>query len=166
MPTLQRAIEIAVAAHREDSDKQGGPYILHPMRVMLCVQCPPGTNDEARIVAMLHDVVEDTDTTLDDIRAEGFSEAVVHALSLVTHDKGSSYADYVVRAKQNPIARAVKLADLHDNSRLDRCLLRAPTSDKDMKRLHRYVLSYKFLTDQLTENEFRHLMTDQEPGGE
>ena len=112
----------------------------------------------AQIVGVLHDVVEDTSTTLEDLRAAGFDEKVLEAVSLTTHAKSESYAEYVIRLKANPIAREVKLADLHDNSRLDRMLLRAERIDSDLARIHRYLLTYRFLTDSLTEAQYRELM--------
>jgi hypothetical protein len=116
--------------------------------------------EDADDLGVLHDVVEDTAVTLDDLRAAGFSEAVLAAVSLVTHDKAESYADYVVRCKSNAIARRVKLADLEDNSRLDRTILRPERIDADVARLRKYVLSFKYLTDQLTEQQYRTLMGD------
>jgi (p)ppGpp synthase/HD superfamily hydrolase len=155
MSSLEKAIEIAAAAHAGQQDKEGLPYITHPLRVMARVG--PG---DAQIVAVLHDVVEDTDTTLDDLRRAGFSEAVLDAVARVTHDKQEPYADYVVRCKPSPLARQVKLADLEDNSQMKRVLLRMDRVESDLARIHRYVLSYKFLTDRITEPEYRRLMAE------
>src|SRR5262245_62351908 len=105
--------------------------------------------EAAQIVGVLHDVVEDTSVTLDDLRAAGFGEAVLAAVSLVTHDKGEPYADYVVRCKSNDIARRVKLADLEDNSRLDRTILRPERFERDVARLSKYGLCYKYITVQV-----------------
>jgi hypothetical protein len=93
-----------------------------------------------------------------DLRAAGFSEPVLAAVECVTHLRGQLYADYVVRCKANPIARQVKLGDLEDNSRLSRAILRAERMQADLARMRRYVLSYKFLTDQISEAEYRRLM--------
>jgi hypothetical protein len=153
MSTLETALRVAVAAHAGQSDKGGDPYITHPLRLMAAVD-----SEEAKIVALLHDVVEDTPVGLDDLRREGFSEAVLSAVDCVTHRRDEPYADYVVRCKNHPVAREVKLADLGDNSRLDRCILRSERIARDLARLHRYVLSYKFLTDRLSESEYRSLM--------
>lgn len=153
MATLEKAIEIAARAHAGQRDKEGQPYLLHPLRVMMQV-----ADEAARIVAVLHDAIEDTPLTEDDLRREGFDEATLAALRLVTHEKSEPYADYVVRCRGNAIARQVKLADLHDNSRLDRAMLRAGSVERDLRRIHRYQLSYKFLTDQLTEAEYREAM--------
>src|SRR5262245_29785523 len=106
MSTLEKAIRIAAVAHEGFKDKQDEPYVLHPLRVMLSCK-----NPEAQIVGILHDVVEDTAVTHEQIQNEGFSEAILTALRLVTHEKSDSYADYVIRCKANPIAHEVKLAD-------------------------------------------------------
>jgi (p)ppGpp synthase/HD superfamily hydrolase len=153
MSSLETAIRIAVTAHAGQLDKGGSPYITHPLRLMAAVE-----GEEAKIVAVLHDVVEDTSVTLDDLRREGFSEAVLAAVECVTHRREQPYADYVVRCKNNPTAKQVKLADLADNSRLDRCILRPARIERDLARLHRYVLSYKFLIDRLSEADYRSLM--------
>ena len=153
MATIEKALQIAAKAHEGQKDKEGLPYILHPLRAMMSV-----TGEEAQIVAVLHDVIEDTSVTADDLRQAGFSEQIVAAVLCVTHRKDEPYADYVVRCKGNEIARQVKLADLKDNSRLDRTILRPARFDTDVARLAKYVLSYKFLTDQLTEQQYRALM--------
>lgn len=153
MPTLERAIQIAATAHADVKDKQGQPYILHPIRVML------GVDDRhAQMVAVLHDVVEDTDVTLDDIRKEGFDGRVIDALDRVTHKAGQSYAEYVVGCKADPIARQVKMSDLRDNTDLRRLLVRPDRFPDDMARMERYALSYRFLTDEMSEADYLRLM--------
>jgi len=151
--TIDKALQIAAKAHEGQADKDGLPYILHPLRVMNSVEGP-----EARIVAVLHDVIEDTDVTEEDLRREGFGEPVLAALACLTHRKGDSYAEYVVRCRGNEVARRVKLADLEDNSRPSRALLRPDRIEPDMARLRKYFLAYKFLTDMLTENQYRAAM--------
>jgi (p)ppGpp synthase/HD superfamily hydrolase len=153
MATIEAALQIAAKAHAGQKDKEGQPYILHPIRAMMLVE-----GEDARIVAVLHDVIEDTAVTADDLRRAGFNEQIVTAVLCVTHQKGEPYADYVVRCKGNEVARRVKLADLADNTRLDRTILRPDRLDHDLARVRRYLLSYKFLTDQLTEDEYRTLM--------
>jgi (p)ppGpp synthase/HD superfamily hydrolase len=153
MSTLDRAIQIAAQAHEGQTDKQGGPYVLHPLAVMMRVEPV-----EAKIVAVLHDVVEDTNVTFADLEAAGFSRVVLDALRLVTHDREEPYADYVIRAKSNPIARAVKLADLSENTRIERALMRPASLERDAHRLQRYVLSYRFLTDEIDETAYRAAM--------
>lgn len=157
MATIEKALQIAAKAHEGQKDKEGLPYILHPLRAMMAVQ-----GEEAQIVAVLHDVIEDTPVTADDLRRAGFSEQVVAGVLCVTHRKDEPYADYVVRCKGNEVARQVKLADLTDNSRLDRTILRPQRFEADVARLRKYLLSYKFLTNQLTEKQYRSLM---EKGG-
>ena len=151
--TIEKALQIAAQAHEGQKDKEGLPYILHPLRAMMKVQ-----GEEAQIVAVLHDVIEDTSVTADELRQAGFSEKVIAAVLCVTHRKDERYADYVVRCKCNEVARQVKLADLEDNSRLDRTILRPQRFEADVARLCRYVLSYKYLTDQINEEQYRSLM--------
>ena len=155
MATIEKALQIAAKAHEGQKDKEGQPYILHPLRAMMSVE-----GEEAQIVAILHDVIEDTSVTADDLRQAGFSEKVIDAVLCVTHRKDESYAEYVVRCKGNEIARRVKLADLEDNSRLDRTILRPQRFEADVARLRKYFLSYKFLTDQITEQQYRTLMDE------
>ena len=134
MSTLEKAIEIAARAHSADKEKNGDPYLLHPLRVMSQVE----SLDE-KIAAILHDVPEDTNVTLDDLRQEGFSEAVLEAVRLVTRDDEQDYDQYIKDIRNNPIARSVKLADMRDNINL----LRIPNlRDKDLercKKYHRYI---------------------------
>jgi hypothetical protein len=151
--TIDKALQIAARAHEGVIDKQGQPYILHPLRVMDGVE-----GLEAKIVAILHDVVEDTEVTFDDLEKEGFSADVLAALRLVTHAGGDSYAAYVIGCKANPIARQVKLSDLADNCRLSRTLIRPEALDSDMARNTRYRLSYAFLTGQIDEQHYRSVM--------
>ena len=157
MATIEKALQIAARAHEGQKDKDGLPYILHPLRVMNAVEDEP-----AQIVAVLHDVIEDTSVTAEDLRREGFDEAVLAAVECVTHRKDESYADYVVRCKGNEIARRVKLADLEDNSRPSRALLRPERIEPDMARLRKYVLAYKFLTDQISEEQYRAAMVGED----
>lgn len=147
----------SLRAHEGQKDKEGLPYILHPLRAMLSVQ-----GEEAQIVAVLHDVIEDTSVTSDDLRQAGFNEPIVAAVLCVTHPQDESYVDYVVRCKGNEVARQVKLADLQDNARLDRTILRPQWFEADVARLRKYFLSYKFLTDQITERQYRTLMNGAE----
>jgi len=146
MATIEKALQIAAQAHACQKDQEGLPYSPHPLRLMDRVE-----GEEAQIVAVLHDVVEDTEVTLDDLRRVGFSKAILEAVQCVTHRKDQPYADYVIGCKHNSIARQVKLGDLADNCRLDRTILRPQRVQPDLARIHRYVLSHKFLTDQITE---------------
>ena len=128
--TLERAIAIAATAHTGQVDKGGAPYILHPLKVMVRM-----TTLEERIVAVLHDVVEDCGVSLNDLREEGFSEEVLSAIESVTKVPGESYEDFVDRAAQNPIGRAVKLADLEENSDISRI---ASPGWEDLERIEKY----------------------------
>jgi (p)ppGpp synthase/HD superfamily hydrolase len=115
MSTLERAIEIAVQAHRGQLLKNGSPYILHPLHLMLTFNSVP-----EQIVAVLHDVVEDTNWTLDDLLREGFSPEVIEAIGLLTHADSEPYDAYIERVAKNPIARRVKMADLKHNMDITR----------------------------------------------
>ena len=130
MSTLEKAIAIAAAAHAGQVDKGGQPYILHPLRVMLRV-----TSLEERIAAVLHDAVEDTPVTFEELHAQGFSEAVVEAVRALTKLPGEGRLAAAERAAANPIARAVKLADNAENMDLSR--ITNPT-EKDLARLKEY----------------------------
>lgn len=107
---LLLAARVAARAHATHVRKDGTPYIAHPVRV--AIRC--GTALQ-KIVALLHDVVEDTDVTYDDLRELGFTEEVIAALDSVTKRPGEKYADFILRSKANAIGRVVKLADIADN---------------------------------------------------
>lgn len=156
---LQKAIELAVKAHRRSEDPPGEPYIVHPMRVLLAVSQADDAhqNDELRCVAILHDSLERTDLKAGDLNAAGMPKAVIQAVRLLTHNREDQYADYIVRLKGDPLARTVKIADLLDNADLRRVTFRAGKS-KDRKRVVRYAASYKFLTNQIDETEYRMIM--------
>lgn len=115
MSTLERAIAVAATAHEGQVDKAGAPYVLHPLRVMASLEDGP-----ARMAAVLHDVVEDTDWTLERLRAEGFPEEVVEAVDHLTRREGETYMEFCARTATHPLARRVKLADLADNLDLSR----------------------------------------------
>ncbi|QGJ70183.1 GTP pyrophosphokinase [Planctomycetales bacterium 10988] len=159
MATIEKALIIAANSHQGVVDKEGKPYILHPLRVMMGVE-----GEAAKIVAILHDVVEDTEVTFQDLEAEGFSTEVLEALKLVTHGEDQTYAEYVVACKPNPIARAVKLSDLKDNSSLERVMLRPENFQWDSARIHRYLLSHRYLTDRISEEDYLHHMAKFEKG--
>ena len=107
----KNAMKLCFEAHKDQADKSGMPYVFHPFHVAEQMK-----DEVTTIVALLHDVVEDTKYTLDDIAARGFGQDVVDALALMTHDKNVPYLEYVAKLKNNPVARAVKLADLAHNS--------------------------------------------------
>ena len=129
-PLTKKALKISFDAHKNQVDKSGMPYVYHPFHLA------EQMNDElSTCVALLHDVVEDTDITLDDIKSKGFSDEVIEALSLMTHNDGVPYLDYVRAMKDNPIARKVKLADLAHNSDLARL---DKVDDKAIERVNKY----------------------------
>jgi (p)ppGpp synthase/HD superfamily hydrolase len=138
MSTLQRAIEIATEAHKGQFDKSGKDYIGHPLRVM-----EMGKTDDEKIVGVLHDVIEDTDWTFEKLAKEGFSQEVISALRCVTKlSENENYDDFIDRVKKNPLAVAVKINDLTDNMDIRRLPY---LSDKDVKRLKKYLKAYKKL---------------------
>lgn len=134
---IELAIQIAVHAHRGQTDLSGQPYILHPLRVMMSMAEP-----EDMAAAVLHDVVEDCDVTLNDLRGAGLPEAVVVAVDCLTKRKGEAYERYLERVSGNPIARRVKLADLEDNMRLNRI---PRVTERDRKRINKYQHAKNFL---------------------
>ena len=139
MSTLERAIEIATEAHQGQLDKAGKDYIGHPLRVMAM-----GRTLDEKIVGVLHDVIEDSDWTFGMLQNEGFSPEVIEALRCVTKtSENENYDDFIDRIKKNPLATAVKLNDLTDNMDIRRLPY---LSDKDVKRLKRYLKAYKRLT--------------------
>ena len=144
MSDLQRAIEIAVSAHKGQLQKNGLPYVLHPLSLMQSVR-----SVDAKITAVLHDVVEDTDWTMEDLEAEGFSQRVLAALDCLTHTPEESYEDYISKICTNPLAREVKLADLQDNMNIRRIPELQP---KDLKRLERYHQAWNTLIESIEAN--------------
>ena len=114
-PLTKKALKLCFEAHKEQVDKTDLPYVFHPFHL-----AEQMTDEVTTICALLHDVVEDTPYTLDDLREMGFPDAVLEALALLTHDEAVPYMDYVKEIAKNPIAKAVKLADLRHNSDLSR----------------------------------------------
>lgn len=135
---LNKAINIATQAHEGQVDKAGQPYIGHPLRVMSM-----GITDEEKIVGVLHDVVEDSDWTFERLAAEGFSSEVIEALRCLTKlSENEPYDKLIQRVKANPLATKVKINDLTDNMDIRRL---AYISEKDVKRLRKYLKAYKQL---------------------
>jgi len=139
MPTIEDAILWATEVHRGQVDKSGNPYILHPIRVMMRMTSP-----EARIVAILHDTIEDSDHTLDDLRALGYDEPIIAAVDAISRREDESYEEFIQRLKPNPLARRVKLGDLLDNMDLRRA--NPVVAEKDAERLARYQRAWIELT--------------------
>lgn len=140
MHPLERAIEIAVDAHKNQTDKADEVYILHPLRVMLEQDSEP-----AMITAILHDVVEDSDRTIDDLKDDEveFPRESMEALKLLTRSDAESYDEFVQRAGRHPIARSVKRADIEDNMDLTR--LDSVEDDQTKERLEKYHRSWQYL---------------------
>lgn len=134
----RRAMKIMYRQHQGQVDKSGVPYVFHPWHV-----AEQMSDEDEVICALLHDVAEDTDMTLDEIRQEGgFSDTVMEALRLLTHEKGISYNDYIHRLALNPIARHVKIADLTHN--MDYSRLKVVTQE-DRERHKKYQRSINYL---------------------
>ncbi len=131
------AREIAEKAHFGQVDKAGADYVNHPIAVAGMVE-----TENEKIVAYLHDVVEDTEVTLKDLAEAGFNETIIEAVDAMTHRKGEPREDYLARVKANPIARKVKLADLRHNSDLSRI---PDPKEKDIKRREKYLKEMAFL---------------------
>jgi len=138
MSTLQRAIEIAVEAHKDQKDKADMPYILHPLRLMFQMK-----TDNEKIAAVLHDVVEDSNWTVVDLKKENFNNEVIEAVNLLTRDDNDSYDEFVQKAASNPISKAVKIADITDNLDLGRI---SKMTEKDIDRVKKYQRILKTLT--------------------
>ena len=135
------ALSIARKAHEGQLDKAGVDYIEHPIYVASQVD-----TEEEKAVALLHDVIEDTDVTVNDLKEAGFSDEVVLAVSVITKKAGEDYEEYLDRVKQNPIALRVKIADMEHNSDISR--IKNPT-EKDLKRLEKYKIRLMELREAL-----------------
>ena len=136
---LERAIQIAVEAHAGEKDRGGKAYILHPISVMM--RCE---TDEEKIVAILHDVVEDTDWTFEALHEEGFTDTIIEALKTVTkHSEDKDYDEFVQRSLKNEIGRKVKIADLRENLDVTRI---GELTEKDIERINKYKRALKTLT--------------------
>ena len=133
----ERALAFAVKAHEGQVDKAGVPYVEHPVTVASYVD-----GEIAKAVALLHDVLEDTDATEEELR-EKFGDEVTDAVVVLTHAEGESYLDYVRRVKRHPLARTVKLADLRHNMNLDRFSV---VTERDVRRVvDKYVPALRLL---------------------
>lgn len=136
--STRKAMKIAYDAHHGQLDKSGVPYVYHPIHLAEQMK-----TEEECIVALLHDVVEDTNITFEQLEKE-FSDKVIQALKLLTHDDSAPYMDYIRKIKDNPIAKNVKLADLHHNSDVTRL---DEMSEKDKLRNIKYNEAMRILTE-------------------
>lgn len=132
----KKAMTISFEAHKNQKDKSGCPYVFHPFNLAEQMD-----DEYSTIVALLHDVVEDTEITIDDLRKE-FPEEVIEAIGLMTHESGEEYMSYVSKIKENPIARKVKIADLTHNSDLTRM---ETVTEKDVLRREKYQKALELL---------------------
>ncbi|MCA6573448.1 MAG: GTP pyrophosphokinase [Pseudanabaena sp. M158S2SP1A06QC] len=121
---------IATKAHDGQFDKAGKPYILHPLAVMAQMDTL-----ESKIVAVLHDAIEDSDLKITDLVQQGFPDFIIKAIAAITKLVGEPYEDYILRVKSNPIAYKVKIADVTHNMDLSRI---ANPTEKDFQRLEKY----------------------------
>lgn len=133
----KKAMKLCFQAHRHQTDKSGMPYVFHPFHLAEQMK-----DEITTVVALLHDVVEDTDYTLKDLSDMGFTKDVIDALALLTHDDSVSYMDYVAAIKSNPVAKAVKLADLRHNSDLSRL---DEITDTALERKEKYLKAIALL---------------------
>lgn len=141
VPGIEHAIKLAVAAeYKNPVDKAGRPYQLHLLRVMHRL-----TTDDEMIVGVLHDLIEDTPYTLDDLRRMGYPEHILVALDSVTRrEEEETYEQFIDRAAANPIGRRVKLADLEDNMDVRRL---SEVTERDAKRMGKYLRAWRRLTN-------------------
>lgn len=137
MATLEHALVIAALAHAGQRDKAGQPYILHPLRMMLKLE-----TEQERMVALLHDVLEDTAVTLAELEEAGFSVEVLQAVQTLTRELGESRMEAAQRAAQDPLALSVKLADNADNLNPQRI---AEPLEEDLQRMREYRKVRSFL---------------------
>ncbi len=133
------AMQLCFERHREQVDKCGIPYPFHPFHVAESM-----TDEKTTCTALLHDILEDTETTKEELHDFGFPDDIVEAICLMTHEDGVPYLDYVRRIRTNPIARAVKISDLMHNSDLSRL---DTVTEADMRRVEKYRKALEILAD-------------------
>ena len=138
-PATKKALRLCFEAHKNQIDKSGMPYVFHPFHLAEQMK-----DEQTTIVALLHDVIEDTDYTFDDLKTIGFDDVIIDALKLMTHDESVPYMAYVTEIKTNPIARAVKLADLQHNSDLSRLDV---IDERALERKDKYIEAIKLLEE-------------------
>lgn len=137
MNRLEKAIELAVKAHQNQTDKGGQPYIFHPLRVMTRLD-----TEAEQIVGVLHDVVEDSSISIENLKELGFGQEITTALRLLTRKKDADYQNYIRAIANNPLALSVKLEDLKDNMRIER--IPNPQAE-DYARLEKYRKAFHYL---------------------
>ena len=137
--TTKMAMKLCFAAHKDQTDKSGIPYVFHPIHLAEQMK-----DEDTTVVALLHDVVEDTDYTLEDLAAMGFNDRVIAAIKVMTHDKRVPYMDYIAEIKKDPIARVVKMADLRHNGDITRM---DHVDEKALDRVEKYRQAFLLLAD-------------------
>ena len=138
-PKTKQALKLCFEAHKEQVDKSGIPYVFHPFHLAEQMQ-----TEETTVVALLHDLVEDTPYTIEDLKGMGFDENITDAIALMTHADDVDYMDYVREIKKNPIAKAVKIADLKHNSDLTRLDV---IDEKALSRREKYLKAMALLEE-------------------
>ena len=138
----KQALKLCFDAHKDQVDKTGIPYVFHPFHLAEQME-----TEETTVVALLHDLVEDTPTTFEDLESMGFGEAILTALRLLTHLDDTPYMEYIAKIKENPIAKAVKLADLRHNSDLTR-LDENAIDQRALERNQKYKRALAFLLEE------------------
>ncbi len=138
-PKTKQALKLCFEAHKEQVDKSGIPYVFHPFHLAEQMQ-----TEETTVVALLHDLVEDTPYTIEDLKGMGFDENITDAIALMTNADGVDYMDYVREIKKNPIAKAVKIADLKHNSDLTRLDV---IDEKALRRREKYLKAMALLEE-------------------
>ncbi|GIZ15507.1 phosphohydrolase [Capnocytophaga catalasegens] len=134
---INKALNIAIEAHKGQTDKAGMPYIFHLLRVS-----EKGQTETEKICGLLHDIVEDTEWTFDKLKQEGFSDKIVSVIKCITKRNGEIYMDFIKRVSKNPIATRIKINDLEDNMDIKRLSF---LTEKDLERLNKYIRAYHFL---------------------
>lgn len=135
----RKALMLSFDKHKEQLDKSGVPYIYHPFTVAYVME-----TEEAVCVALLHDILEDTDTSEKELYNLGFTKEIIEAIKIMTHQDGEDYFDYINRVKENPISKVVKIADLKHNSDLSRL---KEITQKDLDRIEKYQKALTILTN-------------------
>lgn len=130
LSTVEKAIAMATEAHAGQYDKSGQPYILHPLRLMFRFE-----GQAEMIVAVLHDVVEDSEISLEDLKEKGFSDEIVDAIDCLSKKEGEDYDNFILRVSENSLARTIKIEDLKDNLNVVRL---KEVTDKDLQRIEKY----------------------------
>ncbi len=133
----KQALKLMFAKHKDQVDKSGIPYVFHPFTVAQSMD-----DENSTIVALLHDVIEDTDTTIDELVEMGFNDEIISALKILTHDKSVAYFDYIEKIKSYSLATKVKISDLKNNSDLSRL---NKITQKDVERVEKYKKSLEIL---------------------